>query len=237
MTFYAKPDQTYREHIEAVYLAWKETVYAKMPFIERMANRYSFSVERFLKGSLLTITLHDVGKMIEPFQKMMMAVKQNKPFDKKTNYRHELISFMYSAKYWHVINNENYLTCIPLEALAIVGHHRTLNSDLTSFDRECLMPPPKVLSDGIDEAISIAKELFQKEGLTLPIIDNRSKYGSPYNSLSQLIWGVLNKGIERDGAEKTRAIYFLLKGSFIMLIGMAQGSQLFLKTLKKHLKP
>jgi len=212
MTFYAKPDQTYREHIEAVYLAWKETVYAKMPFIERMANRYSFSVERFLKGSLLTITLHDVGKMIEPFQKMMMAVKQNKPFDKKTNYRHELISFMYSAKYWHVINNENYLTCIPLEALAIVGHHRTLNSDLTSFDRECLMPPPKVLSDGIDEAISIAKELFQKEGLTLPIINNRSKYGSPYNSLSQLIWGVLNKGIERDGAEKTRAIYFLLKG-------------------------
>ena len=212
MTFYAKPDQTYREHIEAVYLAWKETVHAKLPLIERMGNRYNFSLERFFKGSLLTITLHDIGKMIEPFQKMMMAVKQNKPFDKKTNYRHELISFIYSAKYWHVINNETYLTCIPLEALAIVGHHRPLDSDLTSFNRECLMPPPKVLSDGIDEAISIAKELFQKEGLTLPSIDNRSKYGSPYNSLSQLIWGVLNKGIEKDGAEKTRAIYFLLKG-------------------------
>jgi len=63
MTFYAKPDQTYREHIEAVYLAWKETVHAKMPLIERMANRYSFSVERCLKGSLLTITLHDIGKI------------------------------------------------------------------------------------------------------------------------------------------------------------------------------
>ena len=113
MTFYAKPDQTYREHIEAVHLAWKETVRAKMPLIERMANRYNFSVERFLKGSLLTITLHDIGKMIEPFQKMMMAVKQNKPFDKKTNYRHELISFISTAKYWHVINNESYLTCTP----------------------------------------------------------------------------------------------------------------------------
>lgn len=212
MTFYAKPDQTYREHIEAVHLAWKETVHAKMPLIKRMANRYNFSVERFLKGSLLTITLHDIGKMIEPFQKMMMAVKQNKPFDKKTNYRHELVSFLSIAKYWHAINKESYLTCIPLEALAVVGHHRPLDSDLTSFNKECLMPPPKVLSDGIDEAISIAEELFQKEGLTLPIINNRSRYGNPYNSLSQLIWGVLNKGIERDGAEKIRVIYFLFKG-------------------------
>ena len=74
------------------------------------------------------------------------------------------------------------------------------------------MLPPKVLFDGIKEAISIAEELFQKEGLTLPIINNRSKYENPINLLSQLIWGVLIKGIERDGAEKIRVIYFLLKG-------------------------
>ncbi len=213
MTFYAKPDQTYREHIEAVHLAWKETVHAKMPLIKRMANRYNFSAERFLKGSLLTITLHDIGKMIEPFQKMMMAVKQNKPFDKKTNYRHELVSFLCIAKYWHAINKESYLTCIPLEALAVVGHHRPLDSDLTSFNRECLMSLPKILPDGVKEALSIAEGLFQKEGLTLSLIGDSTNLEDPYKSLSALISsGLLSKGIEKDGGEKTRAIYFLLKG-------------------------
>ena len=118
----------------------------KLPLIERLANRYSFSVERFLKGSLLTIALHDIGKMIEPFQEMMIAIRQNKPFDKKSNYRHELISFIYTAKYWQEDKQGNYLTCIPLEALAVVGHHRPLNSDLTSFNRECLMLPSKGLA-------------------------------------------------------------------------------------------
>jgi len=213
MTFYAKPDQTYREHLYAVYLAWKETMHAKLLLIERLARRYNFSVERLLKGSLLTVTLHDIGKMIEPFQEMMTAVRQNKPFDKKTNYRHELISFIYTAKYWQAINKESYLTCLPLEALAVVGHHRPLDSDLTSFNRECLMSLPKVLPDGVKEAISIAEGLLQKEGLNLYLIENSIKYEDPYKSLSDLISsGLLSKGIERDGAEKTRAIYFLLKG-------------------------
>ncbi|MEP9411419.1 MAG: hypothetical protein HRF42_08450, partial [Candidatus Brocadia sp.] len=104
MIFYAKPDQTYREHLEAVYSAWKETTKAKRPLIERLALKYNFSVERFLKGSLLTVAFHDIGKMIEPFQEMMSAVRQNKSFDKKINYRHELISFVYSAKYRQIIN-------------------------------------------------------------------------------------------------------------------------------------
>src|SRR3989304_3765499 len=72
--FYAKPDQTYIEHIDAVYLAWKETTAAKRPLIERIAAKYSFPVERFLKGSLLTIAFHDIGKMIESFQEMMSAI-------------------------------------------------------------------------------------------------------------------------------------------------------------------
>jgi CRISPR-associated endonuclease/helicase Cas3 len=83
MTFYAKPDQTYKEHAEAVYTAWKETISAKRPLIERMAEKYNFSAERFLKGSLLTIAFHDIGKMIEPFQEMMWAIIHNKSFDKK----------------------------------------------------------------------------------------------------------------------------------------------------------
>lgn len=133
MTFYAKPDQTYKDHLEAVYAAWKETVSAKRPLIERVAKRYNFSVERFLKGSLLTVAFHDIGKMIEPFQEMMQAAIHNKPFDKSKNYRHELVSFIFAAKYWGDINKKDSLSTIPLEALAVVSHHKNLDSDLTSF--------------------------------------------------------------------------------------------------------
>ena len=66
--YYAKPDQTYRQHLEYVHAAWKETVTAKALLIERLAKKYNFSVERFLQGSLLTVVFHDIGKMIEVFQ-------------------------------------------------------------------------------------------------------------------------------------------------------------------------
>jgi len=213
MTLYAKPDQTYKEHIEAVYSAWKEIISAKRPLIERASKRYNFSVERFLKGSLLTVAFHDIGKMVEPFQEMMQAVIQNKPFDKNKNYRHELVSFVFTAKYWYLINQEKHLTTIPLEALAVVGHHKILDSDLTSFTRESIQNTPRIITDGINEALTIAEELFNREGYILPSVKQINNFEDPYRSLSNLIAsGLLSKGIEKDGAEKCRTIYFLMKG-------------------------
>lgn len=213
MTFYAKPDQTYEEHLEAVYTAWKETVRAKNSLIERVAKKYDFSVERFLKGSLLTIAFHDIGKMIRPFQEMMQAVIHNKPFDKRKNYRHELVSFIFAAKYWLGTNKKDYLSTIPLEALAVVGHHKSLDSDLTSFNRESVRSTPPIFPDGINEAIVIAERLFKREGYVLPLIKQINNCEDPFKSLSDLIVsGLLSKGIEKDGAEKCRTIYFLMKG-------------------------
>jgi len=213
MIFYAKPDQTYEEHLEAVYTAWKETVSAKYLLIERVAKRYDFSVERFIKGSLLAVAFHDIGKMIEPFQEMMQSIIYNKPFDKNKNYRHELVSFVFVSKYWRHINKEVYLSVIPLEALAVVGHHKSLDSDLTSFNRESVRSAPAIIPDGISMAIEIAKSLFEKEGYALPSVEEINVYEDPFKSLSNLIAsGILSKGIERDGEEKCRAIYFLIKG-------------------------
>lgn len=213
MTFYAKPDQTYEEHLEAVYTAWKETVIAKIPLIERIAKKYNFSVERFLKGSLLTIAFHDIGKMTEPFQEMMRAIIHNKPFGKNKSYRHELVSFVFTAKYWNLINKEVCLSTIPLEALSVVGHHKDLDSDLTSFTRESMQSPPQTIAGGIKEAIAIAEELFKREGSTLPLVEQTDGCEDPFKSLSNLIVsGLLSKGIEKDGAEKCRTIYFLIKG-------------------------
>src|SRR5208337_2775844 len=55
--------------------------------------------------------------------------------------------------------------------------------------------------------------LFKREGMNLPPLNRTSKIENPFKSLSSLIWnGVLNKGIEKDGSEKIRTLYFLLKG-------------------------
>ena len=84
MTFYyAKPDQTYKEHLASVYDAWKDIVQCKRLLIKRMSEKYSFSMERFMKGSLMTVVLHDIGKNIEPFQKMMDALRNETKFDRR----------------------------------------------------------------------------------------------------------------------------------------------------------
>lgn len=213
MKYYAKSDQTYEEHLKAVYAAWKEIVGAKRYLIERVAILYNFSVERFIIGSLLTISFHDIGKMIKPFQEMMLAKNTDQPFRMSSNYRHELISFIFTAKYWRCINREKYLTAIPLEAIAVAGHHKKLDSELNSFDRERLMSMPSIISDGIREAIAIAEKIFQKEGFLLPLLEQIDRVEDPLKSLSDLFAkGIMNKGFDKDGLEKCRVIYSLLKG-------------------------
>lgn len=209
-TFWAKPDQTYEEHVEAAYKAWKQTIEAMTPLIVRLAKQKAFAVDRFLMGSLLSVTLHDIGKMIQPFQEMMDCVRRKKPFDKRKNYRHELVSFVFAAKYWYLINQGNHLATIPLEALAVVGHHKALDSDLTSFMRESTMPRPQLIAEGIDQAVCLAEELFGREGYALPSLPRRNGIEDPFNSLAALILR-LDKGILIGGADRSRSIYALLK--------------------------
>lgn len=213
--FYAKPDQTYEEHLEAVYAAWKETVIAKKPLIERLAKRYGFPVDNFLQGSLLTVVLHDIGKMIEPFQQMMEAKRKDEKFDYKRNYRHELASFAFIATAWHILKNQSTtLSEAPLEALAVVGHHKLLDTDLESFKREGLADPPRFLPAGLKEAIKEADEIFCREGWMFPELPEGLEKKDPYRSLSNLIsWdGAFGKLLEKEDTERTRILYALFKG-------------------------
>jgi len=212
--FYAKPDQTYHEHLEAVYAAWKETVIAKKALIERLAERYNFSVDRFLQGSLLTVALHDIGKMIEPFQQMMKAKRKGERFDFRRNYRHELASFVFAATAWHLLNQSAFLSNIPLEALAVVGHHKSLDTDLGSFGREGLADSPHFIPAGLKEAIREAEGIFHREKWNFPKLPEGLERKDPYRSLSGLIgWdGALSKLLEKEDIERTRILYALLKG-------------------------
>ncbi len=232
-TFYAKPDQTYADHIEAVYRAWKETIDAKTPLIKRMAKQYSFGIDRFLMGSLLSIAFHDIGKMTQPFQEMMDCLRLNKPFDKRKNYRHELVSLIFTAKYWHLLNQHDYLAAIPFEALAVAGHHRALDADLTSFMREGTMVRPQLIAEGIDQAVFLAQSLFRREGYSLPSVQLRDGYEDPFKSLAGLIFR-LDKGIAKDGPDKSRSIYALLKAILHYADWHGSGGQSVVYSVSKN---
>ena len=184
MTYYAKPDQTYREHIEEVYRVWLETVEAKGNLIQRVARLYDFSEDRFMKSSLLNYSSSDLG-MIPQFQKMMEAIRNEKKYSSKHNYRHELFSFTYTA--WAaacLLREEGCLTYIPVEAMAVAGHHRPLNTDLTSFEREGRADQPFLIPDGLQEAINIAGSIFANHGWELPSFKEGLEKDNPYNRLA-----------------------------------------------------
>ncbi|HAG09365.1 MAG TPA: hypothetical protein DCK87_07405 [Desulfotomaculum sp.] len=214
--FYAKPDQTYREHVEDTYRAWRETVAAKKELIERMSLLYGFSVERLLKSSLLTVVLHDLGKMSNIFQSMMKAIREDRKFNRRNNYRHELFSFVFTAMAAIGLNREKMpLTQIPVEALAVAGHHRSLNTDLTSFERESRTSPPFLEPDGLKEALGLADEIFAREGWRLPLIDEKTRRENPYGRLASLVdpaKNIIGKLLDRDDYDKARDLYILIKG-------------------------
>ena len=212
--FFAKPDQTYREHLDSVYAAWRQTVDVTRPLIERLAQQCQFTVDDLLRASLLTIALHDVGKMIAPFQEMMATIQAGEAYDTRQNYRHELVSFLYVASQLE----RSSPACKPLVllgALAVAGHHKLLNSDLTSFERERTASPPQQLPAGIREAFEVAVDLFERAHghLAIESVDGlqRLEYADPYKNTAALIPYVY-KYVSKEGFERSRLTYALLKG-------------------------
>lgn len=211
--FWAKPDQTYDAHINAAYNAWKETVIAKKNLIQRLGKEFGFSEKRFLQSSLLTVVLHDIGKNIEPFQKMMHAKINNEKFDKRDNYRHELVSFSFAIRGSLALRKQDEcLTELPIEALAILGHHKKINPDLQSFSRECTSVKPYFYEEGIKEALLLAEEIFTKEGFSFPkiLVHNYDSYKDASNLICYD--GAFTKIFEKEkNPESIRIIYLLLK--------------------------
>lgn len=165
--FKAKPDRSYEDHILQVYQTWKNVIQAFNSTIESFCRKYNFDKNQFSLRSLIAILLHDIGKMLVSFQQMMEAKAKNKKFDYEKNYRHELasIGFLY---YWYIIKNKNndQVLNFPIEALAVAGHHKTLDTDFRSFQKEFLMADSKLtyLQEGLDHAIHLASKILLEEG-------------------------------------------------------------------------
>jgi CRISPR-associated endonuclease/helicase Cas3 len=215
--YFAKPEQKYEEHIEAAYIAWKEIVQCKFPLIQSISSALHITPERFLQSSLLTIVLHDIGKMCVPFQKMMISIQNGKKPDYSKNYRHELGSFPYvviSSKILEKNTGKRISEYQGLESFVVLGHHKLLTGDLSSFTRESERTNTDYklnwVPGGLDFALQVASSIFSKEGFHLPDIP-REEFEKPYTIVSRVFNG-LSQISERDqDPELTRMTFALLK--------------------------
>ena len=218
MTFLAKCrlDESYEQHVWQVYLTWKNLIVRHAALIERLCRRHQVDRDRFLIRSLLTIALHDMGKLSANFQRMMRAEsKIERHRAMIANFRHEYasVSFVRSAilslnKETGVLLKQN--PRIPLEAMAVLGHHKTVDASLTRFERELDNPESLKWEPGsLAEGKRVAQKIFDDYGIPLPQIDFATcfkyahkrpkfaqelyKYVSDYPSARELF--VLMKGL------------------------------------------
>jgi CRISPR-associated endonuclease/helicase Cas3 len=216
-TIWAKTDQSYEEHITNAYNAWKDTVSAKRNLIQRFCNKFGFSEERFLKSSLLTVVLHDIGKNITTFQQMIVAKQKGEHFDYRKNYRHELVSFLYAIKGNVELSKQEHgqlIGNIPLEAMAILGHHKKMNPTMESFDRESRSEKPSINKEGTKDALLLAKKIFMAEGYDFPaqILEFNAK-DNPYEKANVFLsnYYPIMVGTEKIKQDAVRSTYLLLK--------------------------
>ncbi|MHC1757080.1 MAG: CRISPR-associated helicase Cas3' [Methanosarcina sp.] len=213
---WAKPDQSYEEHITASYRAWKQTVEAKRSQIKRFSQEFGFDERRFLRSSLLSVVLHDIGKCTDIFQQMMVAKQKGDHFDYRENYRHELVSFIYTVYGSAALTHQEgqLVGKLPIEALAVLGHHKAINPNMSFFEKERKNETPSIIEDGVNQALLLAKQIFEKEGYDFPdpLFKLNTKNIDPYKKASEFLNNFVAKIFqEENNSEAIRPTYLLLK--------------------------
>lgn len=215
---WAKTDQSYDEHITKAYGAWKDTVTAKKNLIQRFCNEFGFSEERFLKSSLLTVVLHDIGKNTAIFQEMIDVSRKGKRFEYSKNYRHELVSFLYAIAGNIALSKQEHgqlIGNIPLEALVILGHHKKINPTMASFDRESRSKKPSINMEGAKSALLLAKNIFMEEGYKFPeqLFNFNAENLDPYKNANKFLNGPFSKMVQ----DETKPVYESIRPTYLLL--------------------
>jgi len=171
-----EPRQTYGEHLEAVYSAWCQVTEQHAGLIQRVCDNRGVKVDRLLMSSLLTVVFHDIGKMTVAFQEMMQANDMALAKVRQRNFRHEYASFPFVAAAAALLQKAvgPLLPDAPhvcLEALVVLGHHKPVDGELTSFYRESSFAETlDWVEGGPEQALDVARNLFSRRGWQLPVV-------------------------------------------------------------------
>jgi len=143
--------QTLEGHTKDALKILKAYIQGNYDVITQFCKRWELNKEKFLRNLFLTVYLHDIGKLKKEFQE---NIRQNKRSQK---YPHAYYGFflLYESFTDKVIE-------IPIELVAILGHHTQLYdqlySDHNQFER------PTFLVDKIKEFVSNATKIYTDLG-------------------------------------------------------------------------
>lgn len=147
---YAKPCAgergTYTYHVSECYRLWEEIFQSRAEALACFCNSISMSLEDFQEKAKKAVLFHDAGKLLPTFQQQMQRLVEKQAPDPALHFRHELASaLLLFAMEWETLKNNE--TLIPYEILAVLGHHKPLQPDWQSFEREKICQE----SPGLDE--------------------------------------------------------------------------------------
>lgn len=221
-----EPRQTYGEHLEAVYSAWCQVTEQHAGLIQRVCDNRGVKVDRLLMSSLLTVVFHDIGKMTVAFQEMMRANDTALAKARQRNFRHEYASFPFvavAAAFLQKVAGP-LLPDAPnacLEALVVLGHHKPVDGELTSFDRETSFAGIlNWVEGGPEQALDVARNLFSRRGWQLPVIpldQCKAKVGA------ETITGLVIRPLPNESA-RNRPLFAVLKSLLMVSDWWASAS-------------
>ena len=210
MIFLAKPYQSYDRHVELCVRKWEEWVDVHGWVFEHFSGETGISAEELKRRTLLAVVLHDLGKMIAPFQESMQSLARNaKPRYDGNHYRHEVASFPYALQAAMRLAPDKSPTAL-VEAFAILGHHRSMDKNWRKFRRESGRRPT-FISEGITRALGQACTWMRQFGWGFPDAEEFRDPSSPPLDQAEAILGGWSKHARRIHVSERSQ--FLVKNS------------------------
>ncbi len=219
---YAKPYEgdkgTYTYHIGECYRLWKEFFESRASALAFFCNSIGISMDEFREKAEKAILFHDAGKFLPTFQKQMQRLIEKQLPDSTLYFRHELASalLLFIMEWKTLKENEN---LIPCEILAVLGHHKPLQPDWQSFEREKYKNCPKLDEKAIERIIQIA----EVHGLSCKIDKSFAvtSFTCPnwpialLKGLDERLCATSLSNIPASERQKLRLVYALIRGLLI----------------------
>jgi CRISPR-associated endonuclease/helicase Cas3 len=206
-----KPDQSLIEHTDKVLKTWQRIYQIFKDEINNDKN--------FWGKSLITVIFHDIGKIIDSFQEMMISKRENKFYDFNDNFRHELFSGIIVSL---LLQNE----ILPIAA--VFSHHKQLNDELFDGDRHRKLSFKTQNLTGFYKYYEKILSYF-KIDFKISIFANLSKLNAEksYILYNRIFWH------RRDIIQKSDRIkYIFFKGILQTCDWFASANKLLLNDLK-----
>ncbi len=215
MTYWAKEDERYEEHILKCYSIWQRYFKINSLYLADTCKKMDIKYEDFRQKSLISVLFHDVGKLTAIFQDNMELIRNGKKPNYQKNFRHEIYSAILLLVAYIQRKKADKDEPIPYEVLAVLGHHKPLDKQWHSFLREINRDKwPEFNKEMVDFALFSVKDILKRENINFAVDQELYAYNWQKNFFRALgsIFSTVNLYKLKINYSKERQIYSLLKG-------------------------